>query len=88
MVDRSGWGARLSGPSRHDPAFGSGPGVDLYLDQQKHRHHGRPAGRLLFQNNGRIRPIFERSMIRSRVNAGLAGAPEHTGKRLLGPPSK
>ena len=47
-------------------------GVDLYLDQQN-IDTTTPAGRLLFQITGAFAE-FERSMIRSRVNAGLARA--------------
>lgn len=54
-------------------------GVDLYLDQQ-HIDTTTPAGRLLYQITGAFAE-FERSMIRSRVNAGLARA-RAKGKRL------
>jgi DNA invertase Pin-like site-specific DNA recombinase len=54
-------------------------GVDLYLDQQN-IDTTTPAGRLLFQITGAFAE-FERSMIRSRVNAGLARA-RAQGKRL------
>jgi DNA invertase Pin-like site-specific DNA recombinase len=54
-------------------------GVDLYLDQQ-HIDTTTPAGRLLYQITGAFAE-FERSMIRSRVNAGLARA-RAQGKRL------
>jgi DNA invertase Pin-like site-specific DNA recombinase len=47
-------------------------GVDLYLDQQN-IDTTTPAGRLLFQVTGAFAE-FERSMIRQRVNAGLARA--------------
>ena len=47
-------------------------GVDLYLDQQ-HIDTTTPAGRLLYQITGAFAE-FERAMIRSRVNAGLARA--------------
>jgi DNA invertase Pin-like site-specific DNA recombinase len=58
-------------------------GVDLYLDQQN-IDTTTPAGRLLFQVTGAFAE-FERSMIRSRVNAGLARA-RAQGKRLGRPP--
>jgi DNA invertase Pin-like site-specific DNA recombinase len=45
-------------------------GVDLYLDQQ-HLDTTTPTGKLLFQITGAFAE-FERSMIRQRVNAGLA----------------
>jgi DNA invertase Pin-like site-specific DNA recombinase len=45
-------------------------GVDLYLDQQ-HLDTTTPTGKLLFQITGSFAE-FERSMIRQRVNAGLA----------------
>ena len=54
-------------------------GVDLYLDQQN-IDTTTPTGRLLFQITGAFAE-FERSMIRSRVNAGLARA-RAQGKRL------
>jgi DNA invertase Pin-like site-specific DNA recombinase len=54
-------------------------GVDLYLDQQD-IDTTTPAGRLLFQVTGAFAE-FERSMIRQRVNAGLARA-KAQGKRL------
>jgi DNA invertase Pin-like site-specific DNA recombinase len=54
-------------------------GVDLYLDQQ-HLDTTTPTGRLLFQITGAFAE-FERSMIRSRVNAGIARA-RAQGKRL------
>ena len=54
-------------------------GVDLYLDQQN-IDTTTPAGKLLFQITGAFAE-FERSMIRSRVNAGLARA-RAQGKRL------
>lgn len=47
-------------------------GVDLYLDQQN-IDTTTPTGRLLYQITGAFAE-FERSMIRSRVNAGLARA--------------
>jgi DNA invertase Pin-like site-specific DNA recombinase len=47
-------------------------GVDLYLDQQN-IDTTTPAGKLLFQITGAFAE-FERSMIRQRVNAGLARA--------------
>src|SRR6516225_595079 len=47
-------------------------GVDLYLDQQ-HLDTTTPMGKLLFQITGAFAE-FERSMIRQRVNAGLARA--------------
>ena len=47
-------------------------GVDLYLDQQN-IDTTTPAGRLLFHITGSFAE-FERSMIRQRVNAGLARA--------------
>jgi len=53
--------------------------VDLYLDQQ-HVDTTTPAGKLLFQITGAFAE-FERSMIRQRVNAGLARA-KAEGKRL------
>jgi DNA invertase Pin-like site-specific DNA recombinase len=53
--------------------------VDLYLDQQN-IDTTTPTGRLLFQITGAFAE-FERSMIRSRVNAGLARA-RAQGKRL------
>jgi DNA invertase Pin-like site-specific DNA recombinase len=45
-------------------------GVDLYLEQQ-HLDTTTPTGKLLFQITGACAE-FERSMIRQRVNAGLA----------------
>lgn len=54
-------------------------GVDLFLDQQ-HIDTTTPTGRLLYQITGAFAE-FERSMIRSRVNAGLARA-RAQGKRL------
>jgi len=54
-------------------------GVDLYLDQQN-IDTTTPAGRLLYQITGAFAE-FERAMIRSRVNAGLARA-RAQGKRL------
>jgi DNA invertase Pin-like site-specific DNA recombinase len=45
-------------------------GVDLYLDQQN-IDTTTPTGKLLFQITGAFAE-FERSMIRQRVNAGLA----------------
>jgi|SRR5262245_15160464 len=45
-------------------------GVDLYLEQQ-HLDTTTPTGKLLFQITGAFAE-FERSMIRQRVNAGLA----------------
>jgi DNA invertase Pin-like site-specific DNA recombinase len=54
-------------------------GVDLYLDQQN-IDTTTPTGRLLFQITGAFAE-FERSIIRSRVNLGLARARAH-GKRL------
>jgi DNA invertase Pin-like site-specific DNA recombinase len=54
-------------------------GVDLYLDQQN-IDTTTPAGKLLFQVTGAFAE-FERSMIRLRVNAGLARA-RAQGKRL------
>jgi DNA invertase Pin-like site-specific DNA recombinase len=54
-------------------------GVDLYLDQQN-LDTTTPAGKLLFQITGAFAE-FERSMIRQRVNAGLARA-RAQGKRL------
>jgi DNA invertase Pin-like site-specific DNA recombinase len=53
--------------------------VDLYLDQQN-IDTTTPAGKLLFQITGAFAE-FERSMIRQRVNAGLARA-RAQGKRL------
>lgn len=47
-------------------------GVDLYLDQQN-IDTTTPTGRLLYQITGAFAE-FERSMIRSRVNAGLVRA--------------
>jgi DNA invertase Pin-like site-specific DNA recombinase len=47
-------------------------GVDLYLDQQK-LDTTTPMGKLLFHVTGAFAE-FERSMIRERVNAGLARA--------------
>ena len=47
-------------------------GVDLYLDQQA-IDTTTPAGKLMFQVTGAFAE-FERSMIRQRVNAGLARA--------------
>jgi DNA invertase Pin-like site-specific DNA recombinase len=44
--------------------------VDLYLEQQ-HLDTTTPTGKLLFQITGAFAE-FERSMIRQRVNAGLA----------------
>jgi DNA invertase Pin-like site-specific DNA recombinase len=46
--------------------------VDLYLDQQA-IDTTRPAGRMFFHITGAFAE-FERDMIRSRVNAGLARA--------------
>jgi DNA invertase Pin-like site-specific DNA recombinase len=54
-------------------------GVDLYLDQQN-IDTTTPAGKLLFSVTGAFAE-FERSMIRLRVNAGLARA-RAQGKRL------
>jgi DNA invertase Pin-like site-specific DNA recombinase len=54
-------------------------GVDLYLDQQN-LDTTTPTGRLVYQITG-VFAEFERSIIRSRVNAGLARARAH-GKRL------
>jgi DNA invertase Pin-like site-specific DNA recombinase len=54
-------------------------GVDLYLDQQN-IDTTTPTGRLMFQVTGAFAE-FERSMIQSRVNAGLARA-RAQGKRL------
>jgi len=54
-------------------------GVDLYLDQQN-IDTTTPAGKLLFQVTGAFAE-FERSMIRQRVNVGLARA-RAEGKRL------
>jgi DNA invertase Pin-like site-specific DNA recombinase len=54
-------------------------GVDLYLDQQN-IDTTTPAGKLLFHVTGAFAE-FERSMIRQRVNAGLARA-RAQGKRL------
>ena len=54
-------------------------GVDLFLDQQN-IDTTTPAGRLLFQITGAFAE-FERSIIRSGVNLGLARAREQ-GKRL------
>jgi DNA invertase Pin-like site-specific DNA recombinase len=54
-------------------------GVDLYLDQQN-IDTTTPAGKLLFQVTGAFAE-FERSMIRQRINAGLARA-RAQGKRL------
>jgi DNA invertase Pin-like site-specific DNA recombinase len=54
-------------------------GVDLFLDQQN-IDTTTPTGRLLFQITGAFAE-FERSIIRSRVNAGLARA-RAQGKRL------
>jgi DNA invertase Pin-like site-specific DNA recombinase len=47
-------------------------GVDLYLDQQA-LDTTTPAGKLMFQITGAFAE-FERSMIRTRVNAGLKRA--------------
>jgi DNA invertase Pin-like site-specific DNA recombinase len=47
-------------------------GIDLYLDQQA-IDTTTPAGKLMFQVTGAFAE-FERSMIRQRVNAGLARA--------------
>jgi DNA invertase Pin-like site-specific DNA recombinase len=47
-------------------------GVDLYLDQQN-IDTTTPAGKLMFQITGAFAE-FERSMIRTRVNAGLKRA--------------
>jgi DNA invertase Pin-like site-specific DNA recombinase len=54
-------------------------GVDLYLDQQN-LDTTTPTGKLLFQITGAFAE-FERTMIRQRVNAGLARA-RAQGKRL------
>ncbi len=56
--------------------------VDLYLDQQQ-IDTTTPSGRLLFQVTGAFGE-FERSMIRERVNAGLARA-KAAGKKLRRP---
>jgi DNA invertase Pin-like site-specific DNA recombinase len=53
--------------------------VDLYLDQQN-LDTTTPTGKLLFQITGAFAE-FERTMIRQRVNAGLARA-RAQGKRL------
>ena len=53
--------------------------VDLYLDQQ-HLDTTTPTGKLLFQITGAFAE-FERAMIRTRVNTGLARA-RAQGKRL------
>src|ERR687889_990148 len=54
-------------------------GADLYLDQQN-IDTTTPTGKLLFQITGAFAE-FERTMIRQRVNAGLARA-RAQGKRL------
>src|SRR4051812_33059929 len=75
-IDRIGRSlADLLGIIQHLDAVG----VDLYLDQQ-HLDTTTPTGRLLFQITGAFAE-FERSMIRSRVNAGIARA-RAQGKRL------
>jgi DNA invertase Pin-like site-specific DNA recombinase len=53
--------------------------VDLYLDQQQ-IDTTTPSGKLLFQVTGAFAE-FERSMIRERINAGLARA-KAAGKQL------
>src|SRR3954453_14197068 len=60
-------------------------GVDLYLDQQN-IDTTTPAGKLLFQITGAFAE-FERTMIRSRINAGLARA-KAEGKKLGRPATK
>jgi DNA invertase Pin-like site-specific DNA recombinase len=75
-IDRMGRSLRdLLGTIEHLEATG----VDLYLDQQN-IDTTTPAGKLLFQATGAFAE-FERSMIRQRVNAGLARA-KAQGKRL------
>ena len=50
-------------------------GVDLYLDQQN-IDTTTPMGKLIFQVTGAFAE-FERSMIRQRINAGIARARKH-----------
>ncbi len=77
------WAIDRVGRSLHDLldtiAHLNAVGVDLYLDQQN-IDTTTPAGKLLFQITGAFAE-FERSMIRQRVNAGLARA-RSQGKRL------
>jgi DNA invertase Pin-like site-specific DNA recombinase len=54
-------------------------GVDLYLDQQN-IDTTTPAGKLMFQITGAFAE-FERSMIRTRVNAGLKRAKDQIRKK-------
>jgi DNA invertase Pin-like site-specific DNA recombinase len=54
-------------------------GVDLYLDQQN-IDMTTPAGKLMFQITGAFAE-FERSMIRTRVNAGLKRAKDQIRKK-------
>src|SRR4051812_39215335 len=72
---RNGRMSDLLGTIQHLEAFK----VDLYLDQQQ-IDTTTPSGRLLFQVTGAFGE-FERSMIRERVNAGLARA-KAAGKKL------
>jgi DNA invertase Pin-like site-specific DNA recombinase len=75
-VDRMGRSlVDLLGTIQHLEAVG----VDLYLDQQN-IDTTTPAGKLLFQITGAFAE-FERSIIRSRINAGLARA-KAQGKKL------
>ena len=70
---------QLGGAGKHTIQHLESVGVDLFLDQQN-IDTTTPTGRLLFQITGAFAE-FERSMIRSRVNAGLARA-RAQGKRL------
>lgn len=56
-------------------------GVDLYLHQQA-IDTSTPSGRMLFQMLG-VFAEFERSMIRSRIMAGLARSPKKAGRPAL-----
>lgn len=77
------WAIDRVGRSLHDLldtiAHLEAVGVDLYLDQQN-IDTTTPHGKLVFQIAGAFAE-FERSMIRQRVNAGLARA-RSQGKRL------
>jgi DNA invertase Pin-like site-specific DNA recombinase len=77
------WAIDRVGRSLHDLldtiAHLEAAGVDLYLDQQ-HIDTTTPSGKLLFHVTGAFAE-FERSMIRQRINAGLARA-RAQGKRL------
>ena len=58
-------------------------GCDLYLHQQA-IDTSTPSGRMLFQMLG-VFAEFERSMIRSRIMAGLARSPKKAGRPPLPP---